>query len=90
MDLLQRQSYKLWFNWLGHKIKEWHELKPKNTELINCVKAINEIGVFNYSLQTEVDVLTKKLSLVRQEKNEIIEQLREQIKQLTNEDKTIR
>ena len=57
MDLLQKQAYHLWFNWLADKIMEWKDAKPLNKDLRNCVKAMNEIGMFTNGLQTEVEVL---------------------------------
>ena len=79
---MQRQAYKLWYNWLGTKIKDWHDAKPDNKDLKNCIKAMTEIGVFNHSLQTEVDILKKQISLIRAEKNKIIEDLKTEIKKL--------
>ena len=64
MDLLQRQSYNLWFNWLADKVMQWKEAKPANTDLRNCMKAMNEIGMFNNGLQMEVQVLTKRIQLI--------------------------
>lgn len=84
MDLLQRQSYRLWFNWLGTKISEWRDAKPMNTDLNNCVKALGEIGIFTNSLQTEVEVLHKRVSLIRQQKNDMIQKQKEKIEELEN------
>jgi predicted RNase H-like nuclease (RuvC/YqgF family) len=84
MDLLQRQAYHLWFNWLADKIMEWKDAKPLNTDLKNCIKAMNEIGMFTNQLQTEVEVLHKRVSLIRQQKNELIQKQREQIEELEN------
>jgi len=69
------------------------------TSIVECfvkvVKKLKTQEILSFDIYILVykildDVLTKKFSLVRQDTNEIIEQLREQIKQLTNEDKTIR
>ena len=84
MDLLQRQSYNLWFNWLADKVMQWKEAKPANTDLRNCIKAMNEIGMFNNGLQMEVEVLTKRIQLIRQQKNELIQKQTKQIEQLEN------
>ena len=84
MDLLQKQAYHLWFNWLADKIIEWKDAKPLNTDLRNCVKAMNEIGMFVNGQQTEVEVLRKRITLVRQQKNDMIQKQREQIEELEN------
>jgi len=82
MDLLQKQSYSLWFNWLADKILEWKDAKPANTDLRNCVKAMNEIGVFVNGLRMEVEVLTKRITLIRQQKNQLIEKQKQEIEDL--------
>jgi len=82
MDLLQKQSYNLWFNWLADKILEWKDAKPANTDLRNCVKAMNEIGVFVNGLRMEVEVLTKRITLIRQQKNQLIEKQKQEIEDL--------
>lgn len=84
MDLLQKQAYNLWFNWLADKIMQWKDEKPLNTDLRNCVKAMNEIGLFVNGLRTEVEVLHKRISLIREQKNEMIQQQKEQIQELEN------
>jgi len=82
MDLLQKQSYNLWFNWLADKILEWKDAKPANTDLRNCVKAMNEIGMFVNGLRMEVEVLTKRITLIRQQKNQLIEKQKQEIEDL--------
>jgi len=84
MDLLQKQAYNLWFNWLADKIMQWKDEKPLNTDLRNCVKAMNEIGLFVNGLRTEVEVLHKRISLIREQKNVMIQQQKEQIQELEN------
>lgn len=84
MDLLQKQTYNLWFNWLADKIMQWKDEKPLNTDLRNCVKAMNEIGLFVNGLRTEVEVLHKRISLIREQKNVMIQQQKEQIQELEN------
>jgi len=84
MDLLQKQAYNLWFNWLADKIMQWKDEKPLKTDLRNCVKAMNEIGMFVNGLRTEVEVLHKRISLIREQKNEMIQQQKEQIEELEN------
>jgi uncharacterized protein YoxC len=82
MDLLQKQSYNLWFNWLADKIMKWKDAKPANTDLKNCVKAMNEIGMFVNGLRMEVEVLTKRITLIRQQKNELIAKQKQEIEDL--------
>jgi len=84
MNLLQSQTYNLWFNWLADKIMEWKDAKPLNKDLRNCIKAMNEIGIFVNSLRTEAEVLHKRVQLIRQQKNELIQKQQEQIEQLQN------
>jgi len=84
MNLLQSQTYNLWFNWLADKIMEWKDAKPLNKDLRNCIKAMNEIGIFVNGLRTEVEVLHKRVQLIRQQKNELIQKQQEQIEQLEN------
>jgi hypothetical protein len=84
MDALQKQAYNLWFNWLADKIMEWKDAKPLNKDLRNCIKAMNEIGMFVNGMRTEVEVLRKRITLVRQQKNELIQKQREQIEELEN------
>jgi len=84
MDALQKQAYHLWFNWLADKIMEWKDAKPLNKDLRNCIKAMNEIGMFVNGMRTEVEVLRKRITLVRQQKNELIQKQREQIEELEN------
>ena len=84
MDALQKQAYNLWFNWLADKIMEWKDAKPLNKDLRNCIKAMNEIGMFVNGMRTEVEVLRKRITLVRQQKNELIQKQKEQIEELEN------
>jgi len=81
MNLLQRQSYLVWYSFLMDKLLEWQKEKPNNKDLKNCVKAITEIGLYNNLLQTELEVQTKKESLTRQEKNKQILKLEQELKQ---------
>ena len=85
MELMHKQAYHLWFNWIGNKIIEWRDAKPTNPDLKNCVKALNEIGTFTNSLQTEVEVLHKRISLIRSQKNEMIVNLQDRVKELEDE-----
>jgi hypothetical protein len=85
MDLLQKQAYNLWFNWLADKIMEWKDAKPLNNDLRNSIKAMNEIGTFVNGLRTEVEVLHKRVQLIRQQKNELIQKQQEEITQLKDD-----
>jgi hypothetical protein len=60
---------------------EWHKQKPNNKDITNCVKAITEIGLFNNTLLTELDIITKRETLVRNDKNKEILKLKEELKQ---------
>ena len=55
--------------------------KPQNKDLKNCLKAVAQIGIFNNQLLVEVDVLNKKNSMIRNEKNKIIDELKQELKQ---------
>jgi len=81
MELMQKQSYNLWYSFLIDKLLEWQQQKPDNKDLNNCVKAITEVGIFNNYLQTELDVIMKRESLVRNEKNKEILKLKQELKQ---------
>jgi hypothetical protein len=81
MELMQKQSYNLWYSFLIDKLLEWQQQKPDNKDLNNCVKAITEVGIFNNYLQTELDVIVKRESLVRNEKNKEILKLKQELKQ---------
>jgi len=81
MDLLKKQSYNLWYSFLMQKIIEWQEQKPNNKDLNNCVKAIAEVGIYANSLYTELEIVKKRESLIRNEKNKEILKLKEELKQ---------
>ena len=85
MDALQKQAYNLWFNWLADKVMQWKDAKPLNKDLKNCIKAMNEIGMFVNGLRTEVEVLHKRVQLIRQQKNELIQKQQEEITQLKDD-----
>ena len=84
MDLLQKQAFQLWYNWLSNKVIEWRDAKPMNTDLNNCMKALTEIGMFTNTLQTEVEVLHKRVSMIREQKNDMIQKQKEKIEDLEN------
>tara|TARA_B100001093_G_scaffold378665_1_gene363988 strand:- start:6 stop:260 length:255 start_codon:yes stop_codon:yes gene_type:complete len=81
MNLLQKKSYNVWYSFLVDKLLQWQKQKPNNKDISNCVKAITEIGMFTNTLLTEVEVITKRESLVRNEKNKEILKLKEELKQ---------
>mgnify|MGYP003144187613 CR=1 FL=1 len=82
MNLLQKQSYDVWYSFLVDKLLQWQKQKPNNKDINNCVKGITEIGIFTNRLQLENDILNKKLSLIMSQKNEIILKLQEQLEEL--------
>jgi len=84
MDLLQKQAFQLWYNWLSNKVIEWRDAKPMNTDLNNCIRALKEIGMFTNTLQTEVEVLHKRVSMIREQKNDMIQKQKEKIEDLEN------
>ena len=81
MNILQKQAYNQWFTFLADKLMEWNKQKPNNKDITNCVKAITEIGLFTNTLLTELDIITKRESLVRNDKNKEILKLKEELKQ---------
>ena len=81
MNLLQKQSYNVWYSFLVDKLLQWQKQKPNNKDISNCIKAITEIGMFTNTLLTEVDIINKRESLVRNEKNKEILKLKEELKQ---------
>ena len=85
MDALQKQAYNLWFNFLADKVMEWKDAKPLNKDLRNCVKAMNEIGMFVNGIRTENEVLIKRVTLIRHQKNDIIKKQQDEITQLKDD-----
>ena len=81
MDLLQKQSYNLWYSFLLDKLSTWKNDKPKNKDLKNCVRAITRIGLFNNNLLIENDLLRKKNREIIIHKNKEILKLKEELKQ---------
>tara|TARA_R110002124_G_scaffold64453_1_gene176140 strand:- start:752 stop:1027 length:276 start_codon:yes stop_codon:yes gene_type:complete len=84
MTLLQKQSYNLWFNWIADKTLEWAKSKPANKDLKNYIQGLNEIGQYVNQLNIENDVLTKRVGMIRADKNKAITELQEQIEELQN------
>lgn len=88
MNVLQKQSYRLYFNWLSNKIIDWHEKKPANKDLNNCIKALETIGIYTNSLQIENDINTKLVSKLRTDRNRAVLRARkaeEQVEKLQKE-----
>lgn len=85
MTPLQKQSYNLWFNHIANTVIEWSKQKPANTDLKNMVQGMTEIGQYVNGLTVENTVLTRRIGLIREEKNKQLIQLKEQIENLENE-----
>jgi hypothetical protein len=85
MTLLQRQSYNLWFNHIADKVIEWRDAKPANKDLRNFVKGMSEVGQYVNQLHIENDVLLKRVSLIRSQKNTMITDLQKQIEELQDQ-----
>ena len=85
MTPLQKQSYNLWFNHIANLVVQWSKEKPANTDLKNMVQGMTEIGQYVNALNIENTVLTKRIGLIREEKNKQLVQLKEQIENLQNE-----
>jgi len=84
MTPLQKQSYNLWFNHIADKVMEWSKQKPANKELRNFIQGMTEIGQYVNSLNVENNVLTKRIGLIREEKNKQLISLNRQIEDLEN------
>jgi hypothetical protein len=85
MTPLQKQSYNLWFNHIANLIMEWSKQKPANTDLKNIVQGMTEIGQYVNGLTVENTVLTRRISLIREEKNKQLISLNKQIEELQND-----
>jgi hypothetical protein len=64
---------------------QWSKEKPANTDLKNIVQGMTEIGQYVNGLNVENTVLTRRISLIREEKNKQLVQLKEQIEKLQND-----
>lgn len=84
MTLLQKQSYNLWFNHIANLVMEWSKEKPANTDLKNIVQGMTEIGQYVNALNIENSVLTKRIAIIREEKNKTLIDLNKQIQDLEN------
>ena len=63
---------------------EWSKQKPANTDLKNMVQGMTEIGQYVNALNVENSVLTKRIVLIREEKNKTLIDLNKQIEDLEN------
>ena len=84
MTLLQKQSYNLWFNHIADKVMKWSKQKPANKELRNFIQGMTEIGQYVNALNVENSVLTKRIGIIREEKNKQLIGLNKQIEDLEN------
>jgi len=84
MTLLQRQSYLLWFNFISEKVIKWSDAKPKNKDLKHFIQGVSEIGQYVNQLNIENNILEKKVTAVRDSKNQTILELNKQIEELEN------
>ena len=84
MTPLQKQSYNLWFNHIANLVMQWSKQKPANKELRNFIQGMTEIGQYVNSLNVENNVLTKRIGLIREEKNKQLISLNRQIEDLEN------
>jgi len=84
MTLLQRQSYLLWFNFISDKVIKWSDAKPKNKDLKHFIQGVSEIGQYVNQLNIENNILEKKVTAVRDSKNQTILELNKQIEDLEN------
>ena len=85
MTPLQKQSYNLWFNHIANLILQWSKQKPANTDLKNMVQGMTEIGQYVNTLNVENTVLTRRIDLIREEKNKQLISLNKQIEKLQND-----
>ena len=85
MTPLQKQSYNLWFNHIANLVMEWSKEKPANTDLKNIVQGMIEIGQYVNGLTVENTVLTRRIDLIREEKNKQLIMFKKQIEKLEND-----
>jgi len=69
MELMNKQKYICYADYLGNKILEWVDAKPKNRDLRNVLKATSIVLQHNIDLEVENEILRKKVSLYRDLKN---------------------
>ena len=63
---------------------EWSKQKPANKELRNFIQGMTEIGQYVNALNVENSVLTKRIGIIREEKNKQLIGLNKQIEDLEN------
>jgi hypothetical protein len=63
---------------------EWSKQKPANKELRNFIQGMTEIGQYVNALNVENSVLTKRIGIIREEKNKQLKGLNKQIEDLEN------
>ena len=85
MTPLQKQSYNLWFNHIANLVMQWSKEKPANTDLKNMVQGMTEIGQYVNGLSVENTVLTRRIDLIREEKNKQLIMFKKQIEKLEND-----
>jgi hypothetical protein len=85
MTPLQKQSYNLWFNHIANLVMQWGKEKPANTDLKNIVQGLTEIGQYVNGLTVENTVLTRRIDLIREEKNKQLIMFKKQIEKLEND-----
>ena len=85
MTPLQKQSYNLWFNHIANLVVQWSKEKPANTDLKNMVQGLTEIGQYVNGLTVENTVLTRRIDLIREEKNKQLIMFKKQIEKLEND-----
>lgn len=85
MTPLQKQSYNLWFNHIANLVMQWSKEKPANTDLKNIVQGLTEIGQYVNGLTVENTVLTRRIDLIREEKNKQLIMFKKQIEKLEND-----
>ena len=69
MEILQKQSYYNWFQWLGNKMIAWGE-KSDSPDIQNAMKATSEIGMYVLALEKENLILEKTVQLERSKRRE--------------------
>jgi hypothetical protein len=64
---------------------QWSKEKPANTDLKNIVQGMTEIGQYVNGLTVENTVLTRRIDLIREEKNKQLIMFKKQIEKLEND-----
>ena len=69
MELMNKQKYICYADYLGNKIIEWVDAKPNNKDLRNVLKSVRIVLQYNIDLEVENELLRKKVSIYRDLKN---------------------